>query len=457
MLNLKALKIQSRDDLSPQELAAQQWEYPDAKYRVIVVCDSKYKYLYTSSIALCTGPGAAKKLTEEQLASDIAASLMKKNQLIYGQDNGDADFKGDVVFYGGGARSAAMILDIALGAKKSAAVKYWVATGVDAFETNKQLNRMFHALQEKHKIEMGIGTLEKVAIMDNGKLKLSFGAPSKRAADDYDNLTGQEIICDQFVVSIGQVPLQLTQGLSGFISVCDEDGIPIGTASSDYSIIAFGAAGASGLGLTGEELQEHLQRVNDHARTLPFEANAAVGIYRSAWTIQKIAKLLQDRGVLPKPTTNIHDYDTPDINIMSLNELTSFILNTGKVQQKDLAQEFAKEIINLRTQKIDPAIHIPPGIQNLEQLEGILPHDLARVFFDKFWCTMDRGDDNISALPPRNQNLRFFANISTEETPDSSALVSIQEHKEEQEELPTEKGQEEAHKSIYVRSNKASG
>jgi hypothetical protein len=405
VLNLKALRIETKSDFK-----SALWEQPDQLHRIVVEINGVIRYLYTKSIDLCTGPGESKKLEEKQIPTLLAKKLIKENRLIYGQDNGDPELKGEVVFYGAGARNAALILDMELGIKPGAVCQRWIGVNDNSFKNSASLNRMFSVLNRKRDKLMALGTLSQVEQLDSGKLKLTFSKPSSRTKDGLTDLTAQTIICDQLVIAIGQKLAKLSENFQNFSPLYYQEGserIPIGTCNDNGSIVTYGAAGASGLGLKDDILSGYLSEVTAHARTLPFETNAPVGIYRSAWTIKELVSYLRKNDRFPMCKSSIHAYELPDINCATSSELMNVIHEAlildpilrkndeAKKYTKEKIQDLVKEIIRMRAMPVDSENRQVPGIHNMKQLKGKIP-DAILSGLGKFYFPFGEPDNIVS-------------------------------------------------------------
>lgn len=374
ILNLAAAEIQSQDN--PKQNSG--WKYPEAKHRIVIhASKSQSYYFYTSAIDICTGPGLSRKLEEKQIESKLSEKLISNNHLIYGQDNGDPKLQGDVVFYGGGARNAALMLDIILGAQPDAKIMQWVAYNTDNFNIVKNTNRMFHFLYHHPEAKMGLGVLESVTQLPSGKLSLKFSGGRNQKDDLFTDMNGKTLLCDQLVVSIGQQLNPLTQSLSGFkqfeysSSKDQKQMIPIGGSSQDGSIITWGAAGATNIGtFSPENWRTILDKLLKHARTLPAESQAMPGIYRSSWTIKKLAEKVREINVFPA----FQNYFIKKLNLDELNSFdTPRLVSCFKKANPELSdfvcEKYAIAIMNFRKKFADTD---PFPIKNNKQVEQIL-------------------------------------------------------------------------------------
>lgn len=378
VLNIKAIKIESKSDCEHKD-KKDAWLYPKSPLRIVVKIDDQIRHLYTQAVDICTGPGPTRKLNDSQIDPKLAQSLVAKNKLIYGQE-GDPLLKGQVIFYGGGARNASIILDILNGAKPGAQVKHWVAIKGDDFDNNRRINRMFRDLDDSKENPMALGSITRVKELKNGKLQITFSAPIKaRASKSLPDLTSQTVECDQLVVAIGQVDNPITQNLPSFtpclypgipeVGIMD---IPIGTCSKDRRIIAWGAAAATGFGLTKKDWEKVRPLITADARNLPYESSGNAVILRSCANIRLLARMAKNEGVFPSDRMHEKKLDKwvpKDINIATLVQLTELLQSTDKELKLAAAASYAKQIVAERSRN-------PLGILNIKQLDGILPPKL---------------------------------------------------------------------------------
>jgi hypothetical protein len=384
VLNAAATSIETFDAKSAQA----DWEHPLSLHRIKITIDTETRYIYTNHIDLCTGPGPTRKLMDSQIDPRQAKQLTKQNKIIYGQDKGNAELEGRVIFYGGGGRNAAMILDILNGHQPKVTEFSWIARNGEDFDTNSMFNRMFQDLDADPRSKMQLGELLKIEETVAGKLTLAFGKPTKSRKTKALAEADPTVICDQLVVSIGQEPHPLTKNLKGFLACqletklegipsattptdCEIEVIPLGTYSPDGSIMAWGAAGALGTGL--DQNKAFTDAVQKHAEKLPRESRATVGIFRSSWTILKMVEVLST--VFPdkfSPETHrkVHSLDMPDINHATrgeLFELISFCMD-GKLNPKECL-ELVDNILEFRSKE-------PVGIDHPDRLKGKVPQEV---------------------------------------------------------------------------------
>jgi hypothetical protein len=403
ILNLKAVRIDTWAKLSSSGSFSSSSFYQGLN-RIIVSYEGSEFPLYTSAIDLCVGPGQTLHLEETQVTSELSKKLIAEHRLIYGQYEGDADLCGDVVFYGGGARSATMALDVALGAKPNAKLKYWVSRNGGDFRDTGKLSRMYNDIYEMDDslAPKRANTLVKVEQRNDDRLKLHFTVPKQQQSDKHlPEIKDEDVVCDHLVVAIGQVRYPLTDNLSGFVptlyandklktSTLASTDIPLGTRSLDGTIIVWGAAGSTGIGLSSEMLSSYVTQARAHGYTLPPESQAAPSIFRSTWTIIQQAKQLRNSGFFPKPDKKRDlslDY-TPNINLANLVDL-----------KEHLTEELAAEIIAYRSKTI-------LGIQTLKQLAAAVPglsvkdlKALRSVYFRFDGWT----DLPVSVFPPKSE------------------------------------------------------
>lgn len=440
VLNAKALKIEKIED---RKSGQDPWEHPKSPLRIKISIDGKTRYLYTKAIDICTGPGPTRKLNDVQIDPVLAKKLMAKNKLIYGQD-GDPTLKGDVVFYGGGARNASIILDVISGAKPKARVKYWVARKGQNFDNNKKLNRMFNDLDDSKESKMALGSLKRVTELPNGKLQLTFAEPVNKGSKPLIELTNKTIQCDQLVIGIGQVANTITKDLPCFepyiypgkpdVGIQD---VPIGTRSQDHRIIAWGAAAATGLGLTKADWDKVRPLITADAKNLPYESSGTATILRSCANIRLLARMTKNQGVFPTDPTHerkIEKLVPADINIATLVQLTEFIKAADDTINLETAANLAKQIVAIRSKK-------PTGITNVKEIESVLPQKvyaaiklhyfpyrkaLTPELFEPLPAIELIADTGRKSEKTKQQGLKLFdqAALSSVETEDSFAFVS---------------------------------
>lgn len=373
VLNLEAIALEHKD-------TAANWEHPEYPHRVVVMLDGKKQFLYAKHIDICMGPGPSRKLTDRQISPDLAQKLQQDHYLVYGQDKGDAACRGKVVFYGGGAKNATMIIDLLL--TKASAEIIWSARSGSEFDRNKELSRMYHNLDTLHgkTVNMSTGTLSKVEQLPSGKLLLTYTAPEKKGSRSFPELTGKTIECDQLVLGIGQDPHPLLKNLKGFIPVVYDDKhhhIPVGTCSKDKSIIIWGAAGSTGIGLTRDEQVRFIADTTAHAYTLPSETHANPSIYRSTWAIKHMAQALRKDKVFPE-NRHAHCMDLPDINLVTRGEFVTLLSALDNSMTLDQCTQIANKLIEKRSMQ-------PRGIESDAELKGIVPDKLLREFSQQFF------------------------------------------------------------------------
>ena len=377
ILNLAAEAIESKDSYAGSVV----WEHDEYAHRICVNKQGINYYLYTHHIDLCTGPGSARKLKTSQIPVDLEKKLVQEDIILYGQDCGDKKLHGNVVFYGGGARNAAIILDILSGQHPEVSSFTWIAINGENFDTNAAFNRMFKDLDADPRCKMALAELTTIEQQGNAQLKLTFGAPQKpRKGIKIDNISAP-LLCDQLVVSIGQEVYPLVKKLKGFVpcllentfpGVDDEsETIPVGTYSADRSIIAWGAAGAMGTGLY--DTSKFIDAVTKHAQTLPRESRATVGIFRSSWTIKMMAKIL---GI--NEESKVHSYDLPDINVATRRDLYDIIIaNMINLDPKECLK-MVDHIIEVRSKQA-------VGLSNLSILKPQVPDAVIAALMQEYF------------------------------------------------------------------------
>lgn len=367
ILNATAIAIETKATYSGDIV----WEEAGFPHRIAVqILDIQF-YLYTAHIDLCTGPGPTRKLTTTQIDSALSKQLLSSGKMVYGQDRGDTPLKGNVVFYGGGARNAAMVLDILNGYQPAVTSFVWVARDGQNFDTNNMFNRQFAELDENPKAKMALGDLTKVELGDHTDLiSLTFDKPVKqRNAIILPEVT--TLVCDQLVVAIGQEPHPLTRSLKGFIScqlerslidLAETEIIPLGTRSSDGTIMCWGAAGVIGTGL--DDSRSFIDVGLKHAQTLPRESRANVGIFRSAIMIEQMVNLL--RSLYPtkfiSTRESYHHYDLPDINRANRSEIYHII------RAKMKATHTAEACLTLADKIVEIRSKLPTGLEDINVL-----------------------------------------------------------------------------------------
>ncbi|PJE09019.1 hypothetical protein [Legionella sp.] len=361
------------------------WDDPKSLHRIKITLGEETRYIYTNHIDLCTGPGPTRKLMNSQIAPPTAQKLIKQNNIIYGQDKGNAELAGRIVFYGGGGRNAAMILDILNGYQPKVTEFNWIARNGEDFDTNSMFNRMFQDLDADPRCKMQLGELLKIEELSAGELTLSFGKPTKARKNKTLDEAQKTIVCDHLVVSIGQEPHPLTKNLKGFLACqlenefpgipsatstnkSETEIIPLGTYSPDGSIMAWGAAGALGTGLN--QNKAFIDGVQKHAEKLPRESRATVGIFRSSWTIPKMVEILSS--VFPDKFSaethrKVHSLDMPDINHATRGELFELI---SVCMEGDLTP---KECLELTDKILDLRSKEPLGIDHPDRLKDKVP------------------------------------------------------------------------------------
>lgn len=410
ILNLSAFRIDSKNTYTETEAKDQPWEHDAFKHRIAVRINGDIRFLYTNHIDLCIGLGQPNRLTATQIRGELEEKLIRQNKLIYAQD-GDSELKGEVVFIGSSAINAAWIAEITSGhSQPDAKIKLWTGPDGKKFQcldevrrdekqgdataltsgTVRALNRLIDATLDAKKVEIGLGELKSIVELSSGKLELTFSAP-QNLKGNFRNLSGQKITCDQVVFSQGQCKHSLIQNISGFVPCYYEkeiagvkERIPLGTRSLDGSIVAWGAAGTLGIGLTDEQTREMTKEIVMHAQTLPAETRAPGGIYRSSWTIKELAKKLREEKLFPQMRCDPHEFDNPDINLATLTDLIEVILSANPAPSEPKCVEYAKQIIDVRKKMEKPSFTALTGIQELSQLT-FLPASVLEKIAQKYF------------------------------------------------------------------------
>lgn len=376
-------------------LAAHLGGHDNYKHRILVDLPDKNgtKYLYTNSVDLCIGLGDPNQLPESVVDPALSNRLRQKESLIYAQD-GDFELKGQVVFYGGSAINAAWIAEINTKHSSTTSQFYcWITPQASSFDRAKKLNRLiFHAMTE-NKDRLIIGSIERIRERADGKLEIflkDFHPYQDGAATPpEDNV----IVCDQFVVSIGQAENSLIKNLRNFYPCfyTDNSNIPLGTCSADGSIITWGAAATLGIGLNQKEQDNYRKLVAMHAATFPHESQALGGIYRSYWTIRHMADQLDDSIFPHSPTHRLHDAVTPDINLATISELKEVISRSG-ANGADYEQ-YAKLIIKVRSTQKSTELS---SIGTATILKNILPESIWNEIKSEYF-PLENDEEKISA------------------------------------------------------------
>lgn len=392
ILNAAAIALDSKDSYVGQV----PWEHDGYPNRISIEMSGRMYYLYAQHIDLCTGPGPSRKLSDKQIEPALAQKLDQSDKVIYGQNWGDKKLQGNVVFYGGGARNAAMILDILNGYHLLVTGYIWIARNGEDFDTNEMFNRMFKDLDADPRCKMALGELVKVDQRQDGQLILNFGPPQKVRKHKRLMVVNNELLCDQMVVSMGQDVYPLIKKLKGFVPCVIENNfpgipgeierIPLGTHSPDKSIIAWGAAGAMGTGL--DDAKQFNEDVLKHAQTLPRESRATVGIFRSAWTIKMMTIALQQRSAY---SLDPHSWDLPDINMATRKELFEWINCEIFGQAPEESLKIVDHILEIRSKH-------PTGLDNISILATEIPPHIF-LWLKKIYAFFDVYPVQTPALP----------------------------------------------------------
>lgn len=382
ILHLAADDIESKDSY----VGDVAWEHDTFPHRICVQMQGIKYYLYTHHIDLCTGPGPTRKLAAGQIPPALEQKLVHDGIMLYGQNWGDKKLHGNVIFYGGGARNAAMILDILNGYHPEVTSFTYIARNGEDFDDNALFNRMFNDLDSDRRCSMALAELMTVEQLGDKQLKLTFGPPQKSRKIKSLGVITVPILCDQLVVSVGQDVYPVIRKLTGFVpcllentftGIDDEvEVIPLGTHTPDRSIVAWGAAGAMGTGL--DDTSKFNEAVINHAQTLPRESRATVGVFRSNWTIQMMAKKLQQGAPGTMKTKDIHACDLPDINLATRSDLYEIIrLNMKGLSPREHLR-MADRIIEIRSTQ-------PVGLPDLSILNAEIPRPVVIALMQEYF------------------------------------------------------------------------
>jgi hypothetical protein len=315
--SLKVLDIESAGNPSLDD-----WLYPDCPYRLKIdlpaAADSACMYIYTDAVDLCAGLGDATRLTTRQIDPVLAESLIEKQSLVYAQDKA-VDVRGDVLLYGGSAVNSAWATEILSGhVSTDAKIKGLVARTVRSLESISTLSR-FISDATKTTLDLSIGTLKSVEELPSGKLAVTFSAVAETGRFK-GLIEDQTMVCDQLIVAIGQDAPAITKNLtnfeecmydssvSGIEPVSGIPDVPLGTYSKDGRIIAWGALGTLGVGLSKDEAKIFNKKVEAHANTYPYESQALGGIFRMSVVIPQMARQLTAKGFFPGEQKNNSEF-----------------------------------------------------------------------------------------------------------------------------------------------------
>ena len=379
IVNFKAIAIQSKQTLTPEAQIEQPWEYELLKHRILVEIDNRgtIKYFYTHVIDLCIGLGDHNQLPQSLVDPELAKRLMAQNKLIYAQQE-NCVLKGDIVFYGGSAINAAWVGEILIGHScPDAKLSYWITDTLEQFEKVKKLNRLINYTITKNKDFLASGNIENIRELSNGKLELTIAqiCPLSNCCSELESKT-KTVICDQLIFSRGQQEHGLVKEFKDFIPVfysetsSTEQPIPLGTYSQDKSIVTWGAAGSLGIGLDAIEKKEFFNFALKHGRTLPHEARAPGGIYRSSWIISLIVKLLQAQRKFPGTMNNNLNGVSKDINLATLTEIKDTILEFGFFRDEE-CHFYSKKIVQLRSEELSTDVYEIPGFFTIKALDKL--------------------------------------------------------------------------------------
>ncbi|WP_019218101.1 hypothetical protein [Legionella tunisiensis] len=274
-----------------------------------------------------------------------------------------------------------MILDILNGCQPEVTSFVWVARDGGNFDTNNMFNRQFVDLDKNPLAKMALGDLITVELDKTDRVKLTFGKPVKQRKSVILPVV-TTLTCDQLVVAIGQESHPLTRSLKGFVpcqlerelsDLTETEILPLGTHSSDGTIMCWGAAGVIGTGL--DDSRSFIDVGLKHAQTLPRESRANVGIFRSSIMIEKMVELL--RSLYPtkfiSTDKSSHRYDLPDINRASRSELYEIIRETMKTTiTAEACLKLVDKILEIRSQ-------LPTGLEDIDVLAKEVPAPVLKA------------------------------------------------------------------------------
>ncbi len=382
ILHVAADDIESRDNY----VGDVAWEHDKYPHRICVQMRGTHYYLYTQHIDLCTGPGITRKLSTRQLPQALEQKLAQDDIILYGQDCGDKKLHGNVIFYGGGARNAAIIIDILSGCHPGVTSFSWIARNGASFDDNALLNRMYDDLDSDPRCRRALAVLVTVEQLQDKQLKLTFGPPQKSLKTKQLEVITAPMLCDQLVISVGQDPYPIVRNLKGFIPCLLENRflgiddkvelIPLGTHNPDRSIVAWGAIGAMGVGLN--DRSKYTEAVIKHAQTLPGESRGVAGIFRSNWTIQMMAKIFQQGVPDAIKTSDIHACDLPDINLATCSDLYEIIRERMQKLSPDECFRMASYIVELRST-------LRVGLSEVSILNAEIPRPVMVALMQKYF------------------------------------------------------------------------
>jgi hypothetical protein len=388
IVNLKVVTIQALNNLSGEDRLT--WEDKSYPYRIPVSMPNDkdqniIKYLYTHHIDICVGMGKERRLSSDQISSELEANCLQNKKLIY--DVQDAkQLQDGVIFYGGSAGNGTTIAEIEARRKKELLsdgpqpiIAGWYTRGKGDFDENRMLMTLNRLVQstikmEKEKKEANIlhdgYILKKVEESSDGQLLIIF--------EEQGSQKQKTVLAPQLVVSIAQDPLDLTKDLQKtyFIPIIQDD-IPLGLASEDQKIIVWGAASAFPAALSiyfkndAKKVDEINRLALAHAKTLPHESKVAPGIFSVYKKTEQLANVLFNVGIFPLRKEVMRERFFRQINAASKNELVGILESVSKIskpyEKKDL-EKYANKIIAFRSKMVSIELFGTGGIHQSQQL-----------------------------------------------------------------------------------------
>lgn len=435
ILQVGAKRIESFDVSRNNDINNPDWEFPEAKHRVVVELDGQTKYFYANSIDLCSGLGDSQRLSAEQVDPVLSEKLIAENKLVYANE-GDGKLSGNVVFYGGSAVNAAWIAEIILNnAQPGTTVQCLVSRRNKPLDDTPNLNRLIDDVCKTGKVKMMVGGISQVKKTETG-LAVTFS--ESESTSKYHNLAGQTLFCDQLVVGVGPGMHDLVKKFEGFVVCMDESGkVPLGTHSADKSIIAWGAAGSIGIGLTDDE-RLVITRLNTiHADSTLVENNALGGISRSSWTIEQMAIVMRKHKVFPSD----NKYQPHKNTMLRINQATEYeMAKVFEVADRSLSFEiclsYARDVIKERLKVPEKGSFEPTGIHSPERLKPILPEKLFIAAVQTYFpFNLPQRAKRMPTPEPVRKTYQALSWLnSNKKTPDAKAFVADvvdEENKEE--------------------------
>lgn len=437
IVDLKALRIESSKHVQDK------WEVPAAKYRIMVEVQDEVFYLYTDAIDICAGLGAPTKLNNEQIAPELSKKLISEGKLLYAQDGGEVALKNDVLMYGGSAINSAWATEILSGHTKTPAkISYLVARNPKSLDDISTLSRFISNACESE-LKLAVGSLETVSLATDGRVVIKFKA-SNQTGGHHALKEGEELFCDQLIVAIGQRNPDITKELTDFVECMYETShtdtlpIPLGTHSKDGAVISWGAVGTLGIGLEKQAAISFNKKVEAHADSYPYEAQALGGLLRVSWVIKQMAEQLRGQKMFPAAIKSADEYLLSDINQATIEDLISLIAESNPLCDAARCKDIAKEIIRHRSRVMDNADFNDPGIRSINQLKEACPSDVSvEAMVNKYFkFARKRGEDLhgkvIVQTPPvvtqvpvsRDSAYKPLSWLSTRKTQDASIQVS---------------------------------